>query len=37
MDAGTKWSIKLTDGKTMQYRIIGINTTTWPTNPARRD
>ena len=25
MDAGTKWSIKLTDGKTMQYRIIGIN------------
>lgn len=25
MDAGTKWSIKLTDGKTMQYRIIGID------------
>ena len=25
MDAGTRWSIKLTDGKTMQYRIIGIN------------
>ncbi len=25
MDAGTKWSIKLTNGKTMTYRIIGIN------------
>lgn len=25
MDAGTEWSITLTDGKTMTYRIIGIN------------
>lgn len=25
MDAGTTWSVKLTDGKTMTYRIIGIN------------
>ena len=25
MDAGTKFSMKLTDGKTLQYRIIGIN------------
>lgn len=25
MDAGTKWSVKLTNGKTMEYRIIGIN------------
>lgn len=25
MDAGTTWSITLTDGKTMTYRIIGIN------------
>ena len=25
MDAGTKFTMKLTDGKTMQYRIIGIN------------
>ena len=25
MDAGTTWSVKLTDGKTMIYRIIGIN------------
>ncbi|RGS98956.1 hypothetical protein DWX55_10860, partial [Collinsella sp. AF19-7AC] len=25
MDVGTKWSIKLTNGETMQYRIIGIN------------
>ena len=25
MDAGTKWSVKLTDGKTLEYRIIGIN------------
>ena len=25
MDAGTKWSVKLTNGKTMSYRIIGIN------------
>jgi len=24
MDAGTKWSIKLTNGKTLEYRIIGI-------------
>ena len=25
MDVGTTWSVKLTDGKTLQYRIIGIN------------
>lgn len=25
MDAGTEWSIGLTDGKTLQYRIVGIN------------
>lgn len=25
MDAGTKWSIKLTNGETLKYRIIGIN------------
>ncbi len=25
MDAGTTWSIKLTNGETMTYRIIGIN------------
>ena len=25
MDARTKWSVKLTNGKTMQYQIIGIN------------
>ena len=25
MDAGTTWSVKLTNGKTMKYRIIGIN------------
>ena len=25
MDAGTKWSVKLTNGKTMEYRVIGIN------------
>lgn len=25
MDAGTKWSIKLTNGETLEYRIIGIN------------
>ena len=25
MDAGTTWSIKLTNGKTMEYRIVGIN------------
>lgn len=25
MDAGTTWSVKLTDGKTMTYQIIGIN------------
>lgn len=25
MDAGTKWSVKQTNGKTMQYRIIGIS------------
>ena len=25
MDVGTTWSVKLTNGKTMQYRIIGIN------------
>ena len=25
MDAGTEWAVKLTDGRTMQYSIIGIN------------
>lgn len=25
MDAGTIWSVKLTNGQTLQYRIIGIN------------
>ena len=25
MDAGTTWSIKLTNGKTLEYKIIGIN------------
>ena len=25
MDAGTKFSVKLTNGKTLEYRIIGIN------------
>lgn len=25
MDAGTKWSIKLTNGETLEYRIVGIN------------
>ena len=25
MDAGTTWSVKLTDGQTLEYRIIGIN------------
>ena len=25
MDEGTKWSVKLTNGKTLEYRIIGIN------------
>ena len=25
MDAGTTWSVKLTNGETMKYRIIGIN------------
>ena len=25
MDAGTTWSVKLTNGKTLTYRIIGIN------------
>lgn len=25
MDAGTKWSVKLTNGKTLEYRIIGID------------
>ena len=25
MKAGTKWSVKLTNGKTLEYRIIGIN------------
>ncbi len=25
MDAGTKFSVKLTDGKTLEYRIVGID------------
>lgn len=25
MDVGTTWSVKLTDGKTLEYRIVGIN------------
>lgn len=25
MDAGTKFSVKLTNGKTLEYRIVGIN------------
>ena len=25
MDAGTKWTVKLTNGKTLEYRIVGIN------------
>ena len=25
MDAGTKWSVKLTNSKTLEYRIVGIN------------
>ena len=25
MDAGTTWSVKLTNGRTLEYRIIGIN------------
>ena len=25
MDASTRWSVKLTNGKTLEYRIIGIN------------
>ena len=25
MDAGTKFSTKLTDDKTLEYRIVGIN------------
>ena len=25
MDAGTKWTVTLNDGKTLEYRIIGIN------------
>lgn len=25
MDAGTTWSVKLTNGKTLEYRIVGIN------------
>ena len=25
MKAGTKWSVKLTNGKTLEYRIVGIN------------
>ena len=25
MDAGTKWSVKLTNGKTLEYKIIGLN------------
>ena len=25
MDTGTKWSVKLTNGETLEYRIIGIN------------
>ncbi len=25
MDEGTQWSIKLTNGKTLEYRIVGIN------------
>ena len=25
MDAGTTWSVKLTNGKTMEYRIVGID------------
>lgn len=25
MDAGTKWSIRLTNGRTLEYRIVGIN------------
>ncbi len=25
MDAGTKFSVKLTNGETLEYRIVGIN------------
>lgn len=36
MDAGTEFSMKLTDGKTLTYRIIGINLDDPAGNPARR-
>lgn len=36
MNAGTKFSMKLTDGQTLEYKIIGINTMTWPMVAARR-
>lgn len=36
MDAGTEFSMKLTDGKTLTYRIIGINHDDPAGNPARR-
>ena len=34
MDAGTKFSMKLTDGKTLEYRIIGINHDDLPERPS---
>ena len=36
MDAGTEFSMKLTNSDILKYRIIGINTTIWPTARARR-
>ena len=34
MDAGTKFSMKLTDGKTLEYRIIGTNHDDLPERPS---
>ena len=36
MDTGKTWSVKLTNGKTLTYRIIGINHDDLATAPVRR-
>ena len=34
MDAGTTWSVKLANGKTLTYRIIGIGHDDLPERPS---
>ncbi|MFR2054845.1 MAG: hypothetical protein ACLS3Y_05505 [Collinsella sp.] len=36
MDAGTKFTMKLTNGQTLEYRIIGINHDDLADGPARQ-